>query len=127
MDFFIMEERSMSDNSRDKQEQKQQTSSPHQHQKQQQGIESLIVPKHIIEDPNYQGTGKLKHKVAIITGGDSGIGAAAAIAFAKEGADVVIPYYYHYEDGDAYRTKHRVEQLGRKCLLVVEIGRASWR
>ena len=109
----------MNNNSRDKQDQKQKKPFPPQHQNQQPGIESLMVPKPIIEDPNYQGSGKLKDKVAVITGGDSGIGAAAAIAFAKEGADVVIPYYYHYEDEDAYRTKHRIEQLGRKCLLIV--------
>src|SRR5699024_8574898 len=104
---------------KEKQDQKQKTPFPPQHQNQQPGIESLMVPKPIIEDPNYKGSGKLKDKVAVITGGDSGIGAAAAIAFAKEGADVVIAYYYHYEDGDAYRTKHRIEALGRKCLLLV--------
>jgi len=109
----------MSDNGRDKQDKNQKTPFPPQHQNQQPGIESLMVPKPIIEDPNYQGSEKLKDKVAVITGGDSGIGAAAAIAFAKEGADVVIPYYYHYEDEDAYRTKNRIEQIGRKCLLVV--------
>lgn len=91
---------------------------PPQHQLKQPGIESLMVPKPVIEDPEYQGSGKLTDKVAVITGGDSGIGAAAAIAFAKEGADVVIAYYYHYEDGDACRTKQRIEQLGRKCLLL---------
>lgn len=57
--------------------------------------------------------------MAIITGGDSGMGAATAIAFAKEGADVVIPYYYTYESEDAYRTKCRIEQLGRQCMLIV--------
>src|SRR5699024_911136 len=67
----------------------------------------------------YKGADKLKDKVAIITGGDSGIGAATAIAFAKESADVVIPYYYTYENGDAFRTKNRIEQLGRRCLLIV--------
>lgn len=92
---------------------------PPQHQDQQPGIESLMVPEPIVENPNYTGSGKLQDKVAIITGGDSGIGAATAIAFAKEGADVVIPYYYAYEDGDAFRTKERIEQLGRKCLLIV--------
>lgn len=95
------------------------TKFPPQHQDQQPGIESLMEPRPIIENPNYKAAGKLKDKVAIITGGDSGIGAATAIAFAKEGADIVIPYYYHYEDGDAYRTKYRIESLGRKCMLLV--------
>src|SRR5699024_172148 len=92
---------------------------PPQHQSQQPGIESLMVPKPIIEDPHYKGAGKLRDKVAIISGGDSGIGAATAIAFVKEGADVVIPYYYSYEDEDAFRTKNRIEELGRDCLLIV--------
>ncbi|MGP4108084.1 SDR family oxidoreductase [Virgibacillus sp. L01] len=92
---------------------------PHQHQDQQPGIESLMLPEPIVEDPNYTGANKLTGKVAIITGGDSGIGAAAAIAFAKEGANIVIAYYYHYEDGDAYRTKRHIEQLGQRCLLIV--------
>ncbi|MGY0694780.1 SDR family oxidoreductase [Virgibacillus sp. FSP13] len=98
---------------------KYQTPFPPQHQPQQPGIESLMVPEPIVEDPNYHGSGKLQDKVAVITGGDSGIGASAAIAFAKEGADVVIAYYYTYENGDAYRTKKRIEELGRKCLLIV--------
>ncbi|SET39707.1 NAD(P)-dependent dehydrogenase, short-chain alcohol dehydrogenase family [Oceanobacillus limi] len=92
---------------------------PPQHQPQQPGIEPLMVPRPMVEDPNYKGSGKLKNKVAIISGGDSGIGAATAIAFAKEGADVVIPYYYEYENEDAFRTKHRIESLGRRCLLIV--------
>lgn len=92
---------------------------PPQHQDQQPGIESLMVPVPIIENPNYKAAGKLAEKVAVITGGDSGIGAATAIAFAKEGADVVIPYYYHYEDRDAGRTKRRIVELGRKCLLLI--------
>jgi NAD(P)-dependent dehydrogenase (short-subunit alcohol dehydrogenase family) len=92
---------------------------PAQHQDQQPGIESLMVPKPIIENPSYTGSGKLKDKVAIITGGDSGIGAATAIAFAKEGAHVIIPYYYEYENEDAFRTKRRIEELGSKCLLLI--------
>ncbi|WP_138418828.1 SDR family oxidoreductase [Aquibacillus sediminis] len=92
---------------------------PPQHQPKQPGIESLMTPRPIIEDPNYKGAGKLKNKVAIITGGDSGIGAATAIAFAKEGADIVIPYYYQYENEDAWRTKKKVEEQGRRCLLLV--------
>ncbi|SDK28740.1 SDR family oxidoreductase [Sediminibacillus albus] len=99
--------------------QKQQASFPQQHQRQQPGIEGLMVPKPAIENPEYQGSGKLLNKVAIITGGDSGIGAATAIAFAKEGADIVIPYYYSYENQDAHRTKQRIESLGRRCQLMV--------
>ncbi|UOR10794.1 SDR family oxidoreductase [Halobacillus amylolyticus] len=91
---------------------------PPQHQPKQPGIESLMNPKPIIENLSYEGSGKLKNKVAIITGGDSGIGAAAAIAYAKEGADIVIPYFYEYENEDAHRTKKRVEELGQQCLLL---------
>ncbi|WP_062352947.1 SDR family oxidoreductase [Bacillus kwashiorkori] len=100
-------------------EQDRQQGFPPQQQPMQPGIETLMVPRPIVEDPNYRGSKKLQNKVAIITGGDSGIGAAAAIAFAKEGADVVIPYYSHYEDVDAFRTKARIESFGRKCLLIV--------
>lgn len=89
---------------------------PEQRQYRQPGIESLMVPQPIIENPNYKGSGKLKGKVALITGGDSGMGAAAAIAFAKEGADVAIAYLDEHED--ANRTKKRVEEIGRKCLLL---------
>ena len=89
---------------------------PEQRQLRQPGIEDLMVPKPIIENPNYRGSGKLKNKVALITGGDSGIGAAAAIAFAKEGADVAIAYLDEHED--AKRTKKRIEELGQRCLLL---------
>lgn len=92
---------------------------PPQHQPQQPGIESLMVPKPVVDDPTYKGSGKLKNKVAIITGGDSGIGSATAIAFAKEGAHVVIPYYYEYENNDAFRTKQLVEKFGSRCLLLI--------
>lgn len=89
---------------------------PEQRQLRQPGLESLMVPRPIIENPNYRGSGKLAGKVALITGGDSGIGAAAAIAFAKEGADVAIAYLDEHED--AHRTKRRIEQLGQRCLLL---------
>ncbi|AXI30447.1 NAD(P)-dependent oxidoreductase [Priestia megaterium] len=89
---------------------------PEQRQLRQPGLESLMVPRPIIENPHYNGSGKLKGKVALITGGDSGIGAAAAIAFAKEGADVAIAYLDEHED--ANRTKTRIEGLSQKCVLL---------
>ncbi|WML28852.1 SDR family oxidoreductase [Neobacillus sp. OS1-32] len=89
---------------------------PEQRQLRQPGVEKLMVPRPIIENPNYKGSGKLKGKVALITGGDSGMGAAAAIAFAKEEADVAIAYLDEHED--ANRTKARIEELGQRCLLL---------
>ncbi|SHN26325.1 NAD(P)-dependent dehydrogenase, short-chain alcohol dehydrogenase family [Gracilibacillus kekensis] len=89
---------------------------PEQRQFRQPGVEELMVPRPIIENPNYKGSGKLQDKVVLITGGDSGIGAAAAIAFAKEGADLAIAYLD--EHNDAIRTKNRIEELGRNCLLL---------
>lgn len=76
---------------------------PEQRQLHHPGVEKYMVPLPIIENPNYKGSGKLTGKVALITGGDSGIGAAVAIAFAKEGADVAISYLDEHED--ANRTK----------------------
>ncbi|MCM3626720.1 SDR family oxidoreductase [Paenibacillus glycanilyticus] len=89
---------------------------PEQQQLRHPGIERLMVPSPIIENPNYKGCEKLKGKVALITGGDSGMGAAIAIIFAKEGADVAISYLDEHED--ANRTKTRVEELGQRCLLL---------
>ncbi|THE10049.1 SDR family oxidoreductase [Bacillus timonensis] len=89
---------------------------PEQRQYRQPGVEGLMVPQPIIENPQYKGSGKLKGKVALITGGDSGIGAACAIAFAKEGADVAISYLDEHED--ANRTKARIEEIGQRCLLL---------
>jgi NAD(P)-dependent dehydrogenase (short-subunit alcohol dehydrogenase family) len=81
------------------------------------GLESRMTPKPVDEDPRYRGSGKLKDKVALITGGDSGIGRAVAIAFAKEGADSAIVYLSEEEE-DANRTKGRVEELGRKLVKI---------
>ncbi len=89
---------------------------PPQHQLLQPGIEYIMDPLPIYEDPNYIPSNKLNNKVAIITGGDSGIGRAVSILFAKEGADIVIVYYN--EDEDANYTKEVIEQLGRRCLLI---------
>lgn len=94
---------------------------PPQHQKQQPGIESEMTPKPKSDDSKYQGSGKLRNKVALITGGDSGIGRAVAIFFAKEGADVAIAYLNEHDD--AKETKTLVEQEGRKCItLAGDIG-----
>ncbi|MGY3714244.1 SDR family oxidoreductase [Sutcliffiella cohnii] len=89
---------------------------PEQRQVRQPGLEKMMVPRPIIENPNYVGSGKLKGRVALITGGDSGIGAAVAIAFAKEGADVAISYLDEHED--AKRTKDRIEELEQRCILL---------
>ncbi|MCM2989155.1 SDR family oxidoreductase [Bacillus safensis] len=89
---------------------------PEQRQLRHPGVEGLMVPLPIIENTNYKGSGKLAGKVALITGGDSGIGAAVAIAFAKESADVAIAYLDEHDD--ANRTKARIEELGQRCLLM---------
>ena len=73
-------------------------------------------PQPIFEDPDYVPSGKLKNKVAIISGGDSGIGRSIAILFAKEGADIVIAYLN--EKQDAQFTKSKIEQIGKKCILI---------
>lgn len=89
---------------------------PEQSQNVQPGMEYVMKPLPIFDNPNYKGSGKLKDKVAIITGGDSGLGRACAIAFVKEGAKVVIPYLN--EDKDANYTKEYIEKLGGECSLL---------
>lgn len=97
------------------------TTFPPQHQNQQPGIESQMNPPPVFESAGYKAAGKLKDKVALITGGDSGIGRAVAIAYAKEGANVVIVYLN--EHSDAEETQRHVEQSGRQCLHVAgDIG-----
>lgn len=88
---------------------------PAQHQEQQPGLESIMNPLPMAEDVNYAGSNKLAGKVAVISGGDSGIGRAVSIAYAKEGADLIILYLSEHDD--ANDTKARVEQLGRRCII----------
>jgi NAD(P)-dependent dehydrogenase (short-subunit alcohol dehydrogenase family) len=80
------------------------------------GKELAMNPVPVSEKPLEKGTGKLHNKVALITGGDSGIGKAVAILFAREGADVAVSYLN--EHADAEDTKARVEKYGGKCLLM---------
>jgi len=92
------------------------TTFPPQHQTMQPGFEYVMSPNPIFDNSNYAGTEKLHNKVALISGGDSGIGKAVAIAFAKEGADISIVYYNEHED--AKETEKYINNLGRKCILI---------
>ncbi len=80
------------------------------------GIESIMTPRPIFDNPNYKPAGKLMNKVALITGGDSGIGRAVAVAFAKEGADIAISYLN--EHSDANETMFYVKKYGRRCITM---------
>lgn len=98
---------------------------PAQHQDHQPGSEAAMTPRPRAEMTNYKGSGKLKGKVALITGGDSGIGRAAAIGFAKEGANVVIVYLDEHED--AKETQRHIEATGRECVLLAgDIGESAF-
>lgn len=103
--------------------QSQQTLPP-QEQDRQPGHQAEMDPQPRSGERRYLAAGKLKGKSAVITGGDSGIGRAVAIAFAKEGADLVVCYYDEHQD--AQETRRLVEAEGRRCVLVAgDLGEES--
>jgi NAD(P)-dependent dehydrogenase (short-subunit alcohol dehydrogenase family) len=91
------------------------TEIPPQHQDRQPGVENKMTPRPIYDNDS-AGLGRLKDKVAVITGGDSGIGRSVAVLFAKEGADVVIVYLNEHED--AKETAAMVKKYGKEALLI---------
>jgi NAD(P)-dependent dehydrogenase (short-subunit alcohol dehydrogenase family) len=104
---------------------KEKKSFPKQKQKEKPGKTSKMKPEPVHERREGMGCGKLKDKVAIITGGDSGIGRAVAVAFAQEGADISIVYYNEHEDARA--AQKDVEEKGRRCILISgDIGEDSF-
>lgn len=83
-----------------------------------------MTPKPKFEDRSH-GSGKLDYRVALVTGGDSGIGRAVAVSFAKEGADVAVVYLNEHDDAET--TKREVEQEGRRCILIPgDVGQESF-
>ena len=93
-------------------------SQPDQQQIQPPGTEAEMTPHADHGEESYRGCDKLTGRAAVITGGDSGIGRAVAIAYAREGADVLISYLNEQEDEDARETARHVEAAGRRCVLV---------
>ncbi len=105
-------------------EKKKQTLPP-QHQEKQPGSTREMEPKPKSEEREYIACGLLRNRVAVITGGDSGIGRSVAIAYAKEGADVAIIYLNEHQDAE--ETKRLVEQAGARCLTMAgDIGDESF-
>ncbi|HCW74810.1 MAG TPA: NAD(P)-dependent oxidoreductase [Clostridiaceae bacterium] len=87
--------------------------------------ESQMDPQPIYDNTTHKGYGRLKDKVAIVTGGDSGIGRAISVAYAKEGADVVIVYYD--SNDDAEKTREIIESYGGRCILMNgDLGKSSF-
>lgn len=99
---------------------------PKQHQNRQPGFEYEMNPLPIFENDEYENNGQmLKDKIAIITGGDSGIGRAISLAYIKQGAKVVIVYYNEHED--ANYTKDLIEKRGGECILIAgDLGEPSF-
>src|ERR687890_99104 len=99
-------------------DQRTQPEYPEQDQRDQHpGLEAEMQPKPDYGEETYRGTGRLEGKAAIITGGDSGIGGAVALAFSREGADVMISYLEE-EEPDAQETAQVVEEAGRNAVRV---------
>src|SRR4029077_5267597 len=98
---------------------------PAQHQETRPGIEMEMTPRPKSDDSTHHGTRKLRGKVALITGGDSGIGRAVAISFAREGADIVILYLDEHQD--AKETIMLVEKESRRCLAIAgDVGTTAF-
>ena len=98
---------------------------PPQHQDRHPGFEHEMEPQPQSTYPNYKGSGKLEGKAALITGGDSGIGRAVAILFAREGADVAIVYLNEHEDAET--TVKLVQAEGQRCLAIAgDIGQKAF-
>jgi NAD(P)-dependent dehydrogenase (short-subunit alcohol dehydrogenase family) len=93
-------------------------SQPDQEQIRPPGTEAEMTPHADHGEESYRGCERLAGRVAVITGGDSGIGRAVAIAYAREGADILISYLNEQEDADARETARHVEAAGRRCVLV---------
>lgn len=80
------------------------------------GLESALTVAPMYDAPHYRGSDKLQNKVALVTGGDSGIGRAVSVLFAREGADIAIAYLNEHDDAE--QTRSAVEQEGRRCILL---------
>ena len=93
-------------------------SQPDQERIEPPGTEAEMTPQADHGEHSYRGCDKLTGRAAVITGGDSGIGRAVAIAYAREGADVLISYLNEQEDEDARETARHVEAAGRRCVLL---------
>ncbi len=98
---------------------------PAQHQAKQPGTEQEMTPEPEVIDPGYRGSGKLYGRRTLITGGDSGIGRAVAVHFAREGADVAVVYLDEHDDAE--ETKRWVEEEGRQCVLIAgDVGQKAF-